>query len=120
MRGRLLVAIYFVAPVTPICTTEQEFMTCLRMCAGLKEDAEDTALRSKRPRSKGEHGEDEGWPDERARVIEATCYTRCNRPRVHKEGASIRPFLESRKTRGKQDDGSKELPQPRIVSKYTG
>src|SRR5712692_7163886 len=59
-------------------------MTGLRMCPSRKEDTEDTAWRSKRPR--------------------------CSRTYVDEEGAGIRPFLEPRKTWHKQGDGSKQPP----------
>jgi hypothetical protein len=86
-------------------------MTGRRIYLSGKEDSKGPALRSKRPRSDRENGEDEGRPDEGARVIAATYHARCNRTRVDKEGAGIRPFLELRRTRRKQGYASRQFPQ---------
>ncbi len=83
-------------------------MTVLRTFLGGKEDSQGPALWSKCPRSDCENGDDEG-PDEGARVIAAR-RARCSCTRHFEESASIRLFLEPRKTRHKQGDGSKQLP----------
>jgi hypothetical protein len=79
-----------------LCRPEQVLsrVCCLIVLSG-KEGSEGTALRSKRPRSESENGEEDG-PDDSAHVIAAR-HMRCSRACLIDEGAGIRPFLEPRK-----------------------
>jgi hypothetical protein len=94
----------------PLWLLPVDAVTGLRTYLSGKEDSEDTALRSKCPRSERDNGEDEGPPDEGSRVIPAAHQARCSRTRIDKEGAGIRPFLEPRKPRGQQGDACKQFP----------
>src|SRR6202035_4051891 len=76
------------------------------------EDADDTALRSQRPRCHSKTSNNERGDDVKGvNAVNTDCSDGCGCACQVEEDAGIRPFLEPRKTRHEYGNGSKHLPK---------